>query len=91
MFCSRSDLEPVLSEAELVKSVENLRISETQENGNSDKEINFNQGSLAMPKPIRKSILKQNVKFLHNRQVETLKILIISFLIISNILETSFQ
>ena len=66
-FISRSDLEPASSEAELVKSVDNMRLTETSENKFSDKDLNTNAGVLSMPKPIRKSILKQNVKFLHNR------------------------
>ena len=66
-FISRSDLEPASSEAELVKSVDNMRLTETSENKFSDKDLNINAGVLSMPKPIRKSILKQNVKFLHNR------------------------
>ena len=64
---SRSDLEPASAEAELVKSVESVRLTESSENKFSDKDLNTNAGVLAMPKPIRKSILKQNVKFLHNR------------------------
>ena len=64
----RSDLEPAVSEAELIKSVDNLKLSEPSENDKpSDNDLNTNAGTLAMPKPIRKSILKQNVKFLHNR------------------------
>ena len=63
----RSDLEPASSEAELVKSVDNMKLTETSENKFSDKDLNTNAGVLSMPKPIRKSILKQNVKFLHNR------------------------
>ena len=64
---SRSDLESASAEAELVKSVESVRLTESSENKFSDKDLNTNAGVLAMPKPIRKSILKQNVKFLHNR------------------------
>ena len=65
---NRSDLEPAVSEAELVKSVDNLKLSEASENDKpSENDLNTNVGTLAMPKPIRKSILKQNVKFLHNR------------------------
>ena len=63
----RSDLEPSTSEVELFNRVDNIRLSETCENKFSDKDLNINAGVLAMPKPIRKSILKQNVKFLHNR------------------------
>ena len=63
----RSDLEPASTEADLVKSVESVRLTESSENKFSDKDLNTNAGVLAMPKPIRKSILKQNVKFLHNR------------------------
>ena len=68
LLLNRSDLEPAVSEAELVKSVDNLKLSEASENDKpSENDLNTNVGTLAMPKPIRKSILKQNVKFLHNR------------------------
>jgi hypothetical protein len=56
-------LEPASSEAELVKSVDNMKLTEPSENKFSDKDLNTNAGVLSMPKPIRKSILKQNVKF----------------------------
>ena len=59
-------MEPGLSEADLLTSVDNLQISENSEKKLSDSDMS-NSGVLAMPKPIRKSILKQNVKFLHNR------------------------
>ena len=69
----RSDLEPAESEAELVTSVDNLKLSDSSDKKPSDNGLTTSLGTLKMPKPIRKSILKQNVKFLHNRSVHILK------------------
>ena len=62
-------MEPAESEAELVTSVDNLKLSDSSDKKPSDNGLTTSLGTLKMPKPIRKSILKQNVKFLHNRSV----------------------
>ena len=69
LFYCRTDIEPQQSEADLVRSVENLNLgTSSSDRKSSDREPTPTSGAvLAMPKPIKKSILKQNVKFLHNR------------------------
>ena len=63
-FLIRSDSEPspTPTTSSLVKSIENMKVSTKS---SSDDSLHSNIQS--MPRPIRKSILKQNVKFLHNR------------------------
>ena len=61
IFIFRSDSEPAPTMSNLVKSIENMSVSSTSSSDNLHSNIQ------SMPRPIRKSILKQNVKFLHNR------------------------
>ena len=61
IFVFRSDSEPAPTMSSLVKSIENMSVS------NASSSDNLHSNIQSMPRPIRKSILKQNVKFLHNR------------------------
>jgi len=62
LFYCRADLEPGLDESGLARDMEGLSVG----GHHADKE-GVHVVQPAMPKPIERSILKQNVKFLHNR------------------------